>query len=182
MSFQNIELYSLGEGKQNFLSVMMTAYGAQEFSKAVSIHTIRGMKNALYRGAFHAMPYGYRKAGEGAQCSREINPDLAPIVARIYREFADGHSARQIAKGLNADGLPAPKGGTWENRKIRGRADREEGILCNPIYVGRVRLFRTTHRIHPETEARVITPTPERAREKIIPELRIIEDDLWSAV
>jgi len=165
MEFANIELYSLAEGSQNFMSVMLTAWGAREYSKSVSIHTKRGMAAALQNGSFHMRPYGYRKCEKSNGSNREIDPAISPIVQRIYRAFADGASAHRIARDLNEDGIPAPRGGTWDGRTIRGNADRQEGILNNPIYIGRVLLFRTTHQIHPETENRVIVPTPDDCRQ-----------------
>ncbi|OOY16864.1 recombinase family protein [Thioclava sp. DLFJ4-1] len=182
MSFANVELLSLAEGPQNFMSVMLTAWGAREYSNNVSIHTKRGMQAALKRGTFHMRPYGYRKCeGAGGQ-NREVDPEQAAVVRRIFHAFADGHSALAIARRLNAEGVPAPRGGTWEPRTIRGNLSRQEGILHNPIYTGRVLMFRTTKRIHPETEARITEATPDRVEEIEIPTLRIIPDDLWETV
>ncbi|KFE33538.1 recombinase family protein [Thioclava atlantica] len=182
MSFANVELHSLAEGPQNFMSVMLTAWGAREYSNNVSIHTKRGMQAALKRGTFHMRPYGYRKSEGSGDHNREVDPEQAAIVCRIFQAFADGQSALAIARRLNAEGVPAPRGGTWEPRTIRGNIERQEGILHNPIYVGRVLMFRTTKRVHPETEACITEATPDRVEEIEIPALRIIPDDLWETV
>jgi hypothetical protein len=52
---------------------------------------------------------------------REIHPDKAPIVRRIFQEFAAGRSPRQIAIGLNRDGIPAPGGQGWSQSTSRTR-------------------------------------------------------------
>ena len=57
---------------------------------------------------------------------------------RIYRDYAAGRSARQIAKALNAEGIGGPGGRPWIDTTIRGQFDRGTGILNNPIYVGRL--------------------------------------------
>jgi hypothetical protein len=41
--------------------------------------------------------------------------DVAPIVAQLR---AEGASLRQIAEGLNARGVPAPKGGRWSALQV----------------------------------------------------------------
>lgn len=64
---------------------------------------------------------------------REIDDGEADIVRRIFRETADGRSALSIARGLNADHIPAPKGGTWDGSTIRGNKRRHEGILNNRL-------------------------------------------------
>ncbi|MPQ92371.1 hypothetical protein F8R15_00925 [Thioclava sp. JE_KL1] len=182
MSFANVELHSLAEGSQNFMSVMLTAWGAREYSNNVSIHTKRGMQAALKRGTFHMRPYGYRKSEGSGDHNREVDPEQAAIVRRIFQAFADGQSALAIARRLNSEGIPAPRGGTWESRTIRGNIERQEGILHNPIYTGRVLMFRTTKRVHPETEASIIEATPDRVEEIEIPALRIVSDELWETV
>jgi hypothetical protein len=41
--------------------------------------------------------------------------DVAPIIAQLR---AEGASLRQIAEGLNARGVPAPKGGRWSALQV----------------------------------------------------------------
>lgn len=66
-------------------------------------------------------PYGYKLAllTDQAQASNSskgftqtlaINEDTAPIVRRIFDEYINGASLRQIASGLTADGIPTPTG------------------------------------------------------------------------
>ncbi len=60
---------------------------------------------------------------------RVINLEEAPVVRRIFDEYDGGLSYYNIAKGLNADGIPTKRGGKWRAAVVRN-------ILRNPSYVG----------------------------------------------
>lgn len=78
--------------------------------------------------------YGYRNGVDG---HLEIHPEQAAIVKRIFAERDSGYSLRKIAKDLEADGVPAPRGGThWHIETIRT-------ILYNEKYCGTVVLGKT---------------------------------------
>src|SRR3546814_7291991 len=66
----------------------------------------------------------------------EIVLEEAEVVCRIYREYAAGRSAQAIAAGLNADGIPGPKGKHWQHTTILGHRKRGTGVLNNELYVG----------------------------------------------
>jgi DNA invertase Pin-like site-specific DNA recombinase len=102
-SYQNIELVSVQEGPQDFMRVLLLGLGAQMFSEKIADHTKRGMAGAVLRGRTHSRAYGIRQLASERGPNREIDPDTAPIVVRIFEEFASGRSATAIAKGLNAD-------------------------------------------------------------------------------
>jgi DNA invertase Pin-like site-specific DNA recombinase len=61
-----------------------------------------------------APKYGYR-ASEG-----DLVPDEreAATVARILQMHADGTGSRGIAAALNADGVPAKRGGSWSSAQV----------------------------------------------------------------
>jgi len=70
-------------------------------------------------------PYGYRsQAG-----ILEPVDDEATIIRRIYRDATDGWTPGRIARELNRDGIPSPRGGRWVSKVVRG-------ILANPAYAG----------------------------------------------
>lgn len=60
------------------------------------------------------------------------DPAQAPIVVRIYDEFLAGKKKLQIAKALNADGIPSNRGKKWHSQVIAS-------VLSNPLYAGYVR-------------------------------------------
>lgn len=76
-----------------------------------------------------APPYGYERV-DGAL----VIGQQAPIVQRIFREYAAGRPQKQIARALNADGVTSPGGKHWRQSRI-------STIIRNPIYIG-----RTTYR------------------------------------
>ncbi|MCP4826871.1 MAG: recombinase family protein [Shimia sp.] len=181
-TFQGIKLHSIQEGEQDFMRVLFAGFGAQLFSQKISDHTRRGMQGAVTRQRLHTRAYGYRKREAETGTNREIDPSQARIVRRIFEEFATGRSAQSIAEGLNKDRVPAPNGGSWDGSTIRGNPTRKEGILRNQLYIGIASICQFTHTYHPETGQRKLKPTPEDYVEQEIPELRIIDQDLWKAV
>ncbi len=77
--------------------------------------------------------YAWRDEGKGAY---DVDPTTAPVVRRIYRETLAGASLRRIAKGLEADGIPTPTGGT------RWSVGTLYHVLVNPAYCGEARALR----------------------------------------
>src|SRR5215211_7691422 len=68
----------------------------------------------------HRPPYGYRKIGNGAAATYDVDPAEAAIVRRIFRERAAGASIRGIVSGLVRDLVPSATGrGRWGEAMIR---------------------------------------------------------------
>ena len=181
-TFSGVKLVSVSEGEQNFLNVMLNALGAQMFSEKIAEHTRRGLVGALEReGRMHSLAYGYRKV-EGQPGVREIDPETAPIVLRIFGEAADGKSGDDIARGLNRDGIPALQGGIWYASTIRGGGKYGAGLLRKTVYAGTATYGRTENKLHPETGARRIAASPDKRMTKEVPDLRIVPQELWDRV
>ena len=114
---------------------------------------------------------------------REIEPSQAAVIERIFRQFVAGMSHKQIAKALNREGVPGPFGGAWSPSTVYGNATRGTGILNNELYIGRLIWNRLCYVKNPDTGKRVsrLNPSSEwMSRE--VRELRIVPDDLWTAV
>ncbi|MGI4842320.1 MAG: recombinase family protein [Janthinobacterium lividum] len=60
----------------------------------------------------------------------ELDPERAPIVERIFKECVAGHGFVAIAQHLNADNVPAFRGGTWCSSSVKE-------ILGNQCVLGR---------------------------------------------
>ena len=58
-----------------------------------------------------------------------IQPEEAEIVRRIFQEYADGRSYREIIAGLNADGLKTKRGNAFGNNSLHD-------LLKNEKYIG----------------------------------------------
>ena len=113
----------------------------------------------------------------------EIDPSQAAIIRRIFKEYADGMAPRQIAARLNREAVPSPRGGQWNASTINGSRRRRNGILNNELYAGRIIYNRQRFLKDPETGKRIARPNPEHEWvTKEVPDLRIIEDDLWQRV
>lgn len=142
--------------------------------------THRGLTGrALAGSSAGGLPYGYRITEVG---QRAIDEDQAAVVRRIFAEYIAGKTARAIAVGLNADGIPSARGKTWAMTAIHGDARRGIGILVNPIYVGRP-VWNRSHWIkHPETGRRVRQERPSSEWvHQDHPELAIVTEDVWQA-
>ena len=113
----------------------------------------------------------------------EIGRVCSQSVRRVFREFADGASPRAIARRLNREGIPGPSGRPGMDTTIRGHARRGTGLINNELYIGRLVWNRRRYVKNPETGKRVsrINP-PEEWIAAGVPELRIVDDDLWQTV
>ena len=112
----------------------------------------------------------------------EVHPEQAAIVRRIFADYAAGDSLKTIAKRLNAEGIatPAPYRGqshpSWAPSAI-------SVMLHNDRYCGTVVWNRTQKVRDPGTGRRVQRVRP-RTEWTVVdaPHLRIVSDEVWSAV
>ena len=149
----------------------------------------RGQAGNIRAGkAAGSLPYGYKirylnDNGVFEAGLRDINPDEAKIVERIYTEFIAGKSYLDIAKDLNIDRIPSPRGGFWAGTTISGQHGYGNGILQNPIYKGDMIWNRHNFDQHPVTGVRHVRANDEK--DWVVhhnPELRIISDARWEHV
>jgi hypothetical protein len=121
--------------------------------------------------------------GEPIRGGRRINEQEAEIVRRIFRDYAAGKSPRAIAIELNTEGVLGPHAGAWGQSTINGNRQRGIGILNNELYIGRLVWNRQRFIKDPTTGKRQARPNPPEAWVvEEVPDLRIIDDDLWQAV
>jgi len=105
------------------------------YSANLSQDVVRGMRENASRGFFlgGTVPYGYRrvsvKDGEMTRTKLEPNPATAPVVQRIFRECLYGTGLKEIAKGLNRDGVTTSFGKEWSPTSVHN-------ILRNETYAG----------------------------------------------
>lgn len=143
--------------------------------------THRGLTGRALSGASAGgLPYGYKVAGVG---QRVIDEAQAAVVRRIYAEYLGGMTARQIAIGLNRDGVKPARGNSWAMTAIHGDHRRGIGILANPIYKGEQVWNRSRWIKHPDSGRRVRQERPagEWIRTEH-PELAIVDAVTWNAV
>ena len=190
LTFAGVHILTLSEGWIEELHVGLKGTMNQLFLKDLAAKTRRGLRGRVEAGfSGGGNAYGYRVVrrlkgdGELATGEREINAEEAQIVRRIFAAFADGQSPKAIAKDLNRDHIPGPRGALWRDTAIRGHRQRGTGILNNELYIGRLIWNRLRYVKDPSTGKRVSRQNdPSDWIMTEVPELRIIDDTLWARV
>jgi site-specific DNA recombinase len=177
----------LAEGDITHLHIGFKGTMNALFLKDLAEKTHRGLRGRVEDGkSAGSLCYGYRvvktlNAGTVTTGEREVVPEEARIVERIFREFIAGVSPKQIAKNLNRKGIAGPFGGAWSPSTIYGNHQRGTGILNNGLYIGRLVWNRLRYVKNPDTGKRVSRLNPEAEwMRKEVPSLRIVSDDLWA--
>lgn len=118
---------SIPEGPEGIiLESVMEGY-AEYYSENLS----QNIKRGNYDSALELKTLGRRVLGlrTGADGRFEINPDTAPIVKRIFEEYAKGDRAKDIIQRLNDEGYKTSHNGKFNKNSIRR-------ILQNEKYIG----------------------------------------------
>src|SRR5512145_3267455 len=188
LTFAGVNIVTLAEGDITHLHIGFKGTMNALFLKDLAEKTHRGLRGRIEDGkSAGGLCYGYRvvkalNAGTVTTGEREIDPEQAAVVERIFRDFVAGVSPEAIVKALNREGIVGPFGGSWSPSTIHGNAKRGTGILNNELYVGRLVWNRLRYVKNPDTGKRVSRLNPEAEwMRKEVPELRIVPDDLWSA-
>ena len=128
--------------------------------------------------------YGYdnvevKNGDQRVRVEYKINEEQAKIVREIFHRYAGGEGLRTLAKDLNARGIEPPKAGrrgtgSWSYSSIREmlRRDRYRGLL---IWGKREKTYKGG------TKVRIARPKDDWVTIEV-PELRIIDDESWTAV
>lgn len=104
--------------------------GKHQFLRDLSRNVARGMLNRAKDGKRNGAkaPFGYVTVDKTLCVADDEKPD---VVRRILTEYCNGVSLCGIAKKLNREGVPSPKGSVWKNPSIRS-------MIKNPAYCGRL--------------------------------------------
>jgi DNA invertase Pin-like site-specific DNA recombinase len=143
LKFSRVRLHTVSENEIDDIKLAVASMLGSIFLSQLQQKTLRGMQAAVLAGRFAGgRAYGCRKvnrmdeSGNPVRGLLEIDATEADVVRRIYREYANGRSAREIAKRLNTNGVPSPRGGQWNQSTVRGDPAKHVGILNNPLYRG----------------------------------------------
>jgi site-specific DNA recombinase len=190
LRFADVKIVTLAEGEVSELHVGLKGTMNALFLKDLADKTRRGLRGRVEAGrSGGGNSYGYdvvrRPQANGTVDvgERLINLAEAEVVRRIFREYSQGVSPREIAKRLNRDGVPGPMGETWGPSTINGNRKRGTGILNNELYIGKLVWNRLHYVKDPTTGRRRSRLNPEKDWiVKDVPGLRIIPQNLWEAV
>ena len=190
LTHAQVRLVTLAEGEIGELHIGLKGTMNALFLKDLAQKTRRGQRGRVEAGKIPGgNSYGYRilrrmlADGTVSTGEREIDPEQATIVRRIFASYADGVPPRKIATSLNRDGIPSPRGGQWNASTINGHRQRRNGILNNELYIGRITYNRQRFVKDPDSGKRVARLNPQTEWVvNYVPSLRIIDDDLWHRV
>jgi site-specific DNA recombinase len=169
-------------GKVSKLEGSLRALMGEMYIDNLRLHVIRGLEGVVRSGR-HAggKAYGYKPV-LGRPGELEIVEEQAEVVRRIFKEFAQGYTARDIAGHLNADKVAPPNGLRWNASTIHGNAQRGNGILLNELYAGEIVWNKVTMVKDPTTGKRLSRPNPPaKHRRAPAPHLRIVDKATWEA-
>ena len=190
LSYAGVRLFTLNDGEVSALTGTIKGLMDAQFRKELGAKIKRGQRGTVAQGRSPAgIAYGYRMAnridanGRAVRGLREIDPDQAAIVRRVFQEYANRISPKRIAERLNAEGVPGPRGGRWRATTLRPDRTRGNGLLQNQLYVGRIVHNRTSKVVEPMTRRTHIRPnTADQWVIEEVPHLRIVEQELWDEV
>ena len=122
----------------------------------------------------------------------EIDPEQAKWVRWIFERYAEGLSPLKIVTDLNQRGVPPPgavykrhyaRTPSWSALALHGEISRGTGLLNNNLYRGVYLWNRSRREKDPDTGREVnIWRDKTEWIEKEVPDLRIVEDELWKKV
>lgn len=153
------------------------------YLKEMAAKIKRGLKGQIARGfATGSLTYGYRSQPSAETTRGEphgyvpvIEPREAETIRAIFGWYGDGMSVPSILKRLTGP-HPPPRGGQW-------RVGAVQRILRNPKYTGQLVWGRTQQSRRPGGRGRVVKHMPPAQwQTRVVPELRIISDELWDRV
>ena len=190
MAFAGVKIVTLSEGEISELHIGLKGTMGALYLKDLADNTRRGQRGRVEEGKLAGgLCYGYdvvkrfNDKGGPVTGERTINEAEALIVRRIYTEHAGGKSPQTIAIELNKEGIPGPNGKAWGPSTIYGNWRRGTGILNNELYIGRIVWNRLRYIKDPDTGKRVSRLNPkEEWVVKEVPELRIVDQELWDRV
>ncbi len=133
--FEKENINTLEASGELLLTIMASL--AQQESQSLSQNVKLGLQFRYQEGKVqvnHNHFLGYTKDEDGKLI---IDEDEAKVIRRIYREYLEGFSFRDIKEGLEKDGIKT--GG----KKAKWHISTVKGILCNEKYMGDALLQKT---------------------------------------
>lgn len=181
--FIGVRIFTVADGEANELLFGFKGLMGALWLKTHALKVRRGQEGRVRAGLVSGgQAYGYAPV-PGKPGERAIVPAEAEIVRRVFAEYLAGRSPREIAQGLNADHVPAPRGAQWNASTLNGSAARGSGLLFNALFAGVIRWNRVRMVKDPATGKRISRiNAAEARRETSVPALAIVTPEIFAAV
>ncbi len=179
LEFAGVALATLETDQVDDMRVAFKGLIGAQYLKVLRQKTARGMRSNAEKGlATGSRLYGYRSAPGGELA---IIPAEAEVIRRIFADFAAGLTGRDIAAGLNREGIAGPRGGRWNRSSITGSRQRANGVLNTELYAGVKVYNRMEVRKDPRTGKRLprMRPVDQWLRTPV-PHLAIVDAEAWA--
>ncbi|WP_456798949.1 recombinase family protein [Bradyrhizobium sp. USDA 4473] len=182
LSFLGIEIRAVHEGVVNTVLVGLRGLVGQLYREDNAHKVRRGQAGRIKQGlAGGGLTYGYVPVA-GRNGERAIVEDEAQVIRRIFQEYVNGRTPREIAHDLNMDRISPPRGRAWNASTINGNLQRGAGILQNELYVGRLVWNKVRMVKDPDSGKRLSRPNPKDDWQVAeVPHLAIVNSELFAA-
>ncbi len=115
-----------GSNLSEMILTVLAAF-AQEESRSISANVTWGIRKRYEAGEERWVKrYGFCKSEDGRM---QLEPREAEVVRAIFDMYARGAPLLDVARRLNADGVPSPRGRAWTANSIAV-------LLASEIYIG----------------------------------------------
>jgi len=184
LGYWGVRIVTLADGDVTKVLVAVKGLLGSIFLDDLAQKTKRGQVGRVKAGRIPGgRCYGYDVVQDGADRGlRKINEPEAAIIRRIFAEYIEGRSPLAIVERLNTEGIRGPRGGSWNASTLNGSRQRENGILSNSLYVGRL-TYNRQHFIKDPANGRRQARRNDRCHWMTaeIPELAIVDPKTWEA-
>ncbi|SCM71698.1 Phage integrase [uncultured Pleomorphomonas sp.] len=184
LTFAGIDIIAVHEGTASTVTVGLRGLVGQLYREDNSRKVRRGLQGLVREGrSAGGKPYGY-KADPANKGRLLLMEEEAAVVRRIFEDYAAGKSPRSIARELQIEHAPVPRGGaSWSANTIYGWAVRGSGILRNHLYAGQLVWNKVRMVKDPDTGRRVSRPNPPSEWQITdVPEYQIVPTELFDRV
>ncbi|HEY4178763.1 MAG TPA: recombinase family protein [Kofleriaceae bacterium] len=193
LRYHEVQFIGVSDGLDSFAPNADLAFGVKGLMDAGYLDNLRKATQRGLDGAFDrkrstgGTPYGYRTIPIGDARDPDgydllIFAEQAAVVRTIFGKYREGWSPAAIAGWLTENNIPSPRAG--KKHRYTGWGDSTvRNFLRNEKYVGEWTYNETEWRLHPVTRKRVPRKRkPNEVEHDHREELRIIDDEVWTAV